>query len=159
MSVPPPPPLLALLPAGTRLVAGAGYSTVLPDCDFETYSEAGYVWQGERWDCLPNASQSRKGLEDRVYRLKTERSSASTPEARTSHFLANIEVIETRSDAIDLQIEAQDRQGLLRDISELLSREKINVTAEAESEIETAFKLFLGQQEMNGEFERNVSFR
>ena len=31
--------------------------------------------------------------------------------------------------AIDLQIEAQDRQGLLRDISELLSREKINVTA------------------------------
>lgn len=31
--------------------------------------------------------------------------------------------------AIDLQIEAHDRQGLLRDISELLSREKINVTA------------------------------
>ncbi len=31
--------------------------------------------------------------------------------------------------AIDLQMEAQDRQGLLRDISEVLSREKINVTA------------------------------
>ncbi len=31
--------------------------------------------------------------------------------------------------AIDVQVEAQDRQGLLRDISELLSREKINVTA------------------------------
>ena len=31
--------------------------------------------------------------------------------------------------AIDLEIEAHDRQGLLRDISELLSREKINVTA------------------------------
>ena len=31
--------------------------------------------------------------------------------------------------AIDIQIEAQDRQGLLRDISEALSREKVNVTA------------------------------
>ncbi len=31
--------------------------------------------------------------------------------------------------AIDLEIEAHDRQGLLRDISELLSRERINVTA------------------------------
>jgi GTP pyrophosphokinase len=31
--------------------------------------------------------------------------------------------------AIDLQVEAHDRQGLLRDISELLTREKINVTA------------------------------
>lgn len=46
---------------------------------------------------------NRNGLEDRVYRLKTERSSASTPEARTSHFITNIEVLETRSDAIDLR--------------------------------------------------------
>lgn len=46
---------------------------------------------------------NRKGLEDRVYRLKTERSSASTPEARTSHFIANIEVLDTRADAIDLR--------------------------------------------------------
>ena len=46
---------------------------------------------------------NRKGLEDRVYRLKTERSSASTPEARTSHFIANVEVLDTRSDGIDLR--------------------------------------------------------
>lgn len=46
---------------------------------------------------------NRKGLEDRVYRLKTERSSASTPEARTSHFLSNIEVLETADDAIELR--------------------------------------------------------
>lgn len=30
---------------------------------------------------------------------------------------------------VDVQVEARDRQGLLRDISELLSRQKINVTA------------------------------
>ena len=31
--------------------------------------------------------------------------------------------------AVNLVIDASDRQGLLRDISEVLSREKINVTA------------------------------
>ncbi|QGP78173.1 benzoate 1,2-dioxygenase small subunit [Sphingobium sp. CAP-1] len=46
---------------------------------------------------------NRKGLEDRVYRLNTERSSASTPEARTSHFIANVEVLATRENSIDLR--------------------------------------------------------
>lgn len=46
---------------------------------------------------------NRKGLEDRVYRLKTERSSASTPEARTSHFIANVEVLERLEGTIDLR--------------------------------------------------------
>jgi GTP pyrophosphokinase len=31
--------------------------------------------------------------------------------------------------AVDIEVEASDRQGLLRDISEVLSREKVNVTA------------------------------
>ncbi|AKJ68560.1 GTP pyrophosphokinase [Pandoraea thiooxydans] len=41
------------------------------------------------------------------------------------------EVLEGRGEAaypVDIQIEATDRQGLLRDISEIFSREKINVT-------------------------------
>lgn len=38
---------------------------------------------------------NRGGLEDRVFRIKTERSSAtSLPEARTSHNLSNIEIID-----------------------------------------------------------------
>lgn len=59
----PPPPIWNLL-AGTHLHAGLGYTTILPDFDFETYSEAGYVWnEGPRkWICLPNASQGKKGL-------------------------------------------------------------------------------------------------
>ena len=32
------------LPAYTRLPSGCGFSTVLPDIDFETYSEAGYYF-------------------------------------------------------------------------------------------------------------------
>lgn len=36
---------------------------------------------------------NRCGLEDRVFRIQTERSSASTPEPRTNHMLTNIEVL------------------------------------------------------------------
>lgn len=46
---------------------------------------------------------NRKGLEDRVYRLKTERSSASMPEPRTAHMLANLEILAIRGDEIDVR--------------------------------------------------------
>jgi len=36
---------------------------------------------------------SRAGLEDRVFRIKTERSGATMPEPRTCHFVTNIEVL------------------------------------------------------------------
>jgi len=34
----------------------------------------------------------RRGLEDRVFRIKTERSSATIPDTRTSHNIANVEL-------------------------------------------------------------------
>lgn len=39
------------IPAFTRLPSGCGFSTVLPDMDFETYSEAGYVFDDhiQKW--------------------------------------------------------------------------------------------------------------
>lgn len=36
---------------------------------------------------------NRDGLEDRVFRIKTERSSASMPEPRTIHLISNLEVL------------------------------------------------------------------
>lgn len=36
---------------------------------------------------------NRGGLEDRVFRIKTERSSASMPEPRTGHHLSNVEIV------------------------------------------------------------------
>ena len=36
---------------------------------------------------------NRGGLEDRVFRIRTERSSATLPDTRTSHNLSNIEVL------------------------------------------------------------------
>src|SRR5215467_11829746 len=37
---------------------------------------------------------NKQGLEDRVFRIETERSSATTPDTRTGHAIHNIEVLE-----------------------------------------------------------------
>lgn len=46
---------------------------------------------------------NRKGLEDRVYRLNTGRSAASSPEPRTVHTINNVESLAVRDDAIDIR--------------------------------------------------------
>ena len=63
--IPPPiaPPVpVWQLPAGTTMRAALYHTTVLPDLDFETYSEAGYVWDAGRmkWGCLRGTD--KKGL-------------------------------------------------------------------------------------------------
>jgi benzoate/toluate 1,2-dioxygenase beta subunit len=45
----------------------------------------------------------RSGLEDRVFRIKTERSSASTPEPRTSHNVSNVEILSQSNVKVDLR--------------------------------------------------------
>jgi benzoate/toluate 1,2-dioxygenase beta subunit len=47
---------------------------------------------------------NRGGLEDRVFRIRTERSSAtSLPEPRTGHNITNVEVVERRGDVVDVR--------------------------------------------------------
>ena len=47
---------------------------------------------------------NRGGLEDRVFRIKTDRSSAtSLPEPRTGHNIANVEVIGWRGEQVDIR--------------------------------------------------------
>jgi DNA polymerase len=52
------------LPAGTQLPAGLGVATVLPDIDFETYSEAGqwFDFAAEKWKAPEGAPKGKKGL-------------------------------------------------------------------------------------------------
>lgn len=45
----------------------------------------------------------RGGLEDRVFRIRTERSSASMPEPRTSHNVTNVEVLAQRDGEVDIR--------------------------------------------------------
>lgn len=46
---------------------------------------------------------NRNGLEDRVFRIQTERSSASMSEPRTSHMLSNVEVLAERGELFDVR--------------------------------------------------------
>ncbi len=46
---------------------------------------------------------NREGLEDRVYRIKTERSSASTPEPRTTHQITNLELLSQDEQKVELR--------------------------------------------------------
>jgi benzoate/toluate 1,2-dioxygenase beta subunit len=50
---------------------------------------------------------NRDGLEDRVFRIKTERSSASTPEPRTAHFVSNLEVLANDGESVELRFNWQ----------------------------------------------------
>ncbi|MCU1716928.1 benzoate 1,2-dioxygenase small subunit [Pseudomonas sp. 5P_3.1_Bac2] len=54
-------------------------------------AEISLIWYG-----------NRSGLEDRVFRIKTERSSATLPHTRTSHNLSNIEIV--ASDGEECQV-------------------------------------------------------
>lgn len=46
---------------------------------------------------------NREGLEDRVYRIKTERSGASTPEPRTTHLISNIELLGSSEQGMEVR--------------------------------------------------------
>ncbi|MEJ6013939.1 benzoate 1,2-dioxygenase small subunit [Corynebacterium sp. H127] len=47
---------------------------------------------------------NRGGLEDRIFRIRTERSSAtSLPEPRTGHNITNVEILETRENEVDVR--------------------------------------------------------
>lgn len=46
---------------------------------------------------------NRDGLEDRVFRIKTERSGASMPEPRTSHNISNVEIVAERDGEMDVR--------------------------------------------------------
>jgi benzoate/toluate 1,2-dioxygenase beta subunit len=46
---------------------------------------------------------NRNGLEDRVFRIRTERSSATLPDTRTNHVISNIEILEENETEVQLR--------------------------------------------------------
>lgn len=46
---------------------------------------------------------NKGGLEDRVFRIKTERSSASMPEPRTTHNINNVEILEENENEVKIR--------------------------------------------------------
>lgn len=63
MIAPPPPPNPFTALRGTKFHIGRFTSTVLPDIDFETYSEAGFEWDQVRGKWVPPfGSKKEKGI-------------------------------------------------------------------------------------------------
>lgn len=92
---------------------------MLDDRDFEGWLEC-YALHAEFWmpawdddDTLTTDPQreisliwygNRAGLEDRVFRIRTDRSSAtSLPEPRTSHNITNVEILDQQGDTVDIR--------------------------------------------------------
>ena len=50
-----------------------------------------------------STTPNREGLEDRVYRIKTERSGASTPEPRTTHIISNVELLGESDEGLEVR--------------------------------------------------------
>ena len=81
----------------------------------ELYREDAEYWM-PAWDVDDTLTQdpqreisliyypNRGGLEDRIFRIRTERSSAtSIPEPRTNHYSTNVEVLERREGEVDVR--------------------------------------------------------
>jgi DNA polymerase bacteriophage-type len=58
----PKPPQLDDLLYGHKLTVGMGETTILADLDFETYSEAGFLWDESKQKYLPPLNAKVKGL-------------------------------------------------------------------------------------------------
>ncbi len=84
------------------------------DAWLDCYSPAAVFWM-PTWDdddkIVENPQREisliyypdRNGLEDRVFRIKTERSGASMPEPRTSHHIANLEIVGAWDGVVDVR--------------------------------------------------------
>ena len=109
MTTIPLPELEAFLYAEARALDDRDWDTWLtfyaPDVRFWMPA-----WDDD--DCLVENPQTdisliyyanRSGLEDRVFRIKTERSSASTPEPRTLHNISNVEISAQADGILDLR--------------------------------------------------------
>ncbi|MFC3609462.1 benzoate 1,2-dioxygenase small subunit [Stutzerimonas tarimensis] len=84
----------------------------------ECYSSGAVLWM-PAWDDDDRPTEdpqreislvyypNRQGLEDRVFRIKTERSSASTPEPRTAHMISNLEILRQDAEVLELRFNWQ----------------------------------------------------
>ena len=63
------------IPSGEHFLPGSNAGHFLPVFDFETRSEAGYVWHGAKWESLPGFAATKRGLPAVGTRVYVEHSS------------------------------------------------------------------------------------
>ncbi|AGH50737.1 benzoate 1,2-dioxygenase small subunit [Sphingomonas sp. MM-1] len=86
---------------------------------------------------------NRDGLEDRVFRLKTERSGASTPEPRTCHFIANVEIVDERDGEADVRFNWHTLSHRYKETSSFFGTSFYTVDTRGDRPLITAKKVVL----------------
>jgi benzoate/toluate 1,2-dioxygenase subunit beta len=86
---------------------------------------------------------NRKGLEDRVYRLNTGRSAASSPEPRTCHAINNVEILATRDGAIDVRYNWHTLSHRLQETAQFFGTTFCTIATDGEAWRITAKKVVL----------------
>ncbi|MDX3884883.1 MAG: benzoate 1,2-dioxygenase small subunit [Sphingomonas sp.] len=86
---------------------------------------------------------NRDGLEDRVFRIKTERSGASTPEPRTCHFIANVEIVDERDGEADVRFNWHTLSHRYKETSSFFGTSFYTVDTRGDRPLITAKKVVL----------------
>lgn len=86
---------------------------------------------------------NREGLEDRIFRIKTERSGASMPEPRTCHFIANVEIVDERDGEVDVRFNWHTLSHRYKETSSFFGTSFYTIDSSGEQPLITAKKVVL----------------
>lgn len=93
---------------------------------------------------------NRKGLEDRVYRIKTERSGASSmPEPRTTHLTTNLEILEREGDTVKLRFNWQTNSHRYNQTQSFFGTSFYTLDTRGERPVITEKKIILNNDYIN----------
>jgi len=116
-----------------------------PDCTF-------WMPAWDDRDCLTEDPQSqisliwygnRGGLEDRVFRIRTERSSATIPDTRTSHNISNLEILEQTDELCRLRFNWHTLSFRYKTVDQFYGTSFYTLDTRGENPLVTAKKVVL----------------
>lgn len=92
---------------------------------------------------------NKNGLEDRVYRIKTERSGASMPEPRTSHHCSNLEILKQDETTVELRFNFLTLSHRYRETSQFFGTNYYTLDISGEQPLITNKRIVLNNDYIN----------
>jgi len=92
---------------------------------------------------------NKNGLEDRVYRIQTERSGASMPEPRTSHQCSNLEILKQDETTIELRFNFHTLSHRYRETSQFFGTNFYSLDISGEQPLITNKRIVLNNDYIN----------
>lgn len=92
---------------------------------------------------------NKNGLEDRVYRIKTERSGASMPEPRTTHQCTNLEILKQDVSSVELRFNFHTLSHRYRETSSFFGTNYYTLDISSEQPLITHKRIVLNNDYIN----------